>query len=96
MFSWDAAKALRNFAKHGVAFEEAATIFADLDALDWEDTSHSETERRSKRLGLSANGRILIAVYTIRRTADGKETIRIISARQASRKERKAYFRPPN
>lgn len=37
MFSWDARKALRNFQKHGVLFEEAATVFADPEALDWED-----------------------------------------------------------
>jgi uncharacterized protein len=91
VFSWDAAKAASNFAKHGVAFEEAATIFADLNALDWEDSSHSLGERRSKRLGVSTGDRILLAVYTIRRSVDGKETIRIISARQASRKERQAY-----
>jgi uncharacterized protein len=55
VFSWDAAKAASNFAKHGVAFEEAATIFADFNALDWEDSSHSASERRSKRLGISAS-----------------------------------------
>lgn len=90
MFSWDAAKAASNLAKHGVSFEEAATIFADFNALDWKDSSHSVAEHRSKRLGTSANGRILVAVYTMRRS-DGKETIRIISARQASRKERQTY-----
>jgi hypothetical protein len=41
MFSWDAAKALRNLRKHGVSFEEAATVFADPKALDWADTEHS-------------------------------------------------------
>jgi len=48
-------------------------------------------EVRSKRLGISAAGRILIVVYTPRRMKNGKEIIRIISARQATRKERKAY-----
>ena len=91
MFSWDAAKALHNLRKHGVSFEEAATVFADPEALDWADTVHSGDEQRSKRLGKSATGRILLLVYTIRRMKDGKETIRIISARQASRKERAAY-----
>jgi len=41
VFSWDAAKATRNQAKHGVSFEEAVTVFADPEALDWEDTQHS-------------------------------------------------------
>ncbi len=91
MFSWDAGKAQANYEKHVVAFEEAATVFADPDGLDWEDLEHSKGEKRYKRLGRSVAGRILLIVYTARRTSHGKETIRIISARQASRKERKAY-----
>ncbi|HEV2489834.1 MAG TPA: BrnT family toxin [Candidatus Acidoferrales bacterium] len=77
-----------------MSFEEAATVFADFEALDWEDAEHSTTEARSKRLGESFGGKILLVVYTIRRFDDGKKTIRIISARQASRKEHKAYLRP--
>lgn len=91
MFSWDAGKALKNYQKHGVLFEEAATVFRDPDALDWEDLEHGDVERRCKRLGLAADGRVLLVVYTLRRLKNGAETIRIISARQASRKERKAY-----
>lgn len=91
MFSWDTRKAQANYTKHGVAFEEAATVFADPDGLDWEDLVHAREERRSRRLGRSTTGGILLIVYTVRRTGHGKETIRIISARQASRKERKAY-----
>ena len=94
MFSWDTQKAARNQRKHGVSFEEAATVFADLNALDWEDLGHSIAESRAKRLGRSSGGRIILLVYTVRRLHDGKETIRLISARQASRKERRAYFRP--
>ncbi len=91
MFLWDATKARINHEKHGVAFEEAATVFADPDGLDWEDPEHSRDERRYRRLGRSVAGRILLTVYTVRRTPHGKEIIRLISARQASRKERKAY-----
>jgi uncharacterized DUF497 family protein len=91
VFSWDAAKAARNLEKHGVALHEAATIFADPEALDWSDLAHSHTEHRSKRLGKSLAGRVLLVIYTIRRSRDGKETVPIISARQASRRERKAY-----
>lgn len=91
MFTWDTRKAIINFEKHRVSFEEAATIFADADGLDWEDLTHSAQEKRYKRLGISTEGNILIVVYTARRLKDGKETIRIISARPASRKERKAY-----
>jgi uncharacterized DUF497 family protein len=74
-----------------VSFEEAATVFSDPEALDWDDPEHSELELRSKRLGASAAGRILTIAYTLRRLKNGKETIRIISARQATRKERRAY-----
>jgi uncharacterized DUF497 family protein len=97
MFSWDASKARINHEKHGVAFEVAATVFADPDGLDWEDSEHSEhsehskDERRYKRLGRSVAGRILLTVYTVMRTPHGKEIIRLISARQASRKEPKTY-----
>ena len=91
MFSWDTQKAIANYEKHGVPFEEASTIFGDPDALDWEDLAHSHSEPRFKRLGRSIEGRILLIVYTIRKVKSGKETIRIISARQSNRKERKAY-----
>jgi hypothetical protein len=91
MFSWDAQKAISNYEKHGVSFEETATIFSDPEVLDWEDADHSQSEKRFKRLGMSIGKRILLVVYTVRRMKNGKETIRIISARQASRKERKAY-----
>ena len=91
MFTWDLRKATINLGKHGVSFEEAATVFLDPDGLHWEDLAHSDRETRWKRLGTSIGGCILIVVYTIRRTPDGKEAIRIISARQASRKERQAH-----
>jgi len=93
VFNWDPAKAITNFKKHGVSFEEGATIFAGPEALDWEDRAHSTMEPRFKRVGLSIVERILLVVYTIRSVEHGKETIRIISVRQASLKERKAYTR---
>lgn len=91
MFSWGARKALNNLKKHAVSFEEAATVFVGPDALDWDDPEHSYSEQRSKRLGSSHAGRILIVVYTQRRLKHGQEVIRVISARQATRKERQAY-----
>jgi uncharacterized protein len=91
VFSRDARKAISNYGKHGVSFEEAATVFTDPDALDWQDIEHSASEQRSKRLGISFAGRVLLVIYTQRRSRLGQENIRIISARQASRKERKAY-----
>jgi uncharacterized protein len=77
--------------KHGVSFEEATAVFNDPEALDYDDPEHSLIESRSTRIGFSISGRILFVVYTIRRRKDGQETIRIISARQATRRERQAY-----
>ena len=94
MFSWDPQKAVINFQKHGVPFEEAATVFADPEGLEWDDPAHSQQEPRFKRIGVSMTGRVVLVVYTLRRDAHGKETVRIIGARQASRKERQAYTRP--
>jgi uncharacterized protein len=94
VFSWDAAKALRNREKDGVTFDEATTVFADPRAQDLEDLRHSEREKRFMRLGKSVVRRVLLVVYTIRRQRDEKEIVRIISARQASRKERRTYAGP--
>ncbi|HEY2773765.1 MAG TPA: BrnT family toxin [Candidatus Binatia bacterium] len=93
-FVWDSAKGLADLAKHGVSFEEASTVFADMKALDADDIAHSSpSESRNQRLGISGSGRVLLVVYTIRRLPDGQEAIRIISARRASRKEKAAYSR---
>jgi uncharacterized DUF497 family protein len=94
VFEWDARKAATNLRKHGVSFDEAATVFADSDALDGPDLLHSSLEARSLRLGRSLAGRVLMVAFTVRRSGDG-QTIRIISARRASRKERAAYRAAP-
>lgn len=82
-----------NRAKHGVSFEEAGTVFGDPDALDGPDLRRSEEEPRFLRLGRAATGHVLIVADAMRRQDDG-ESIRIISARRASRKERAAYAAP--
>ena len=92
-FVWNQQKAVRNFEKHGISFEEAATAFFDEDSVEFDDEKHSQLESRFKRLGISSKHRILHVVYTVRSIKDEKETIRIISARQASRKERQVYSR---
>lgn len=79
-----------NRTKHGVSFEEAGTVFGDPDALDGPDLRHSEEKSRFLRLGRAATGRVLSVAYTAGRRGDG-ESIRIISARRASCKERAAY-----
>ena len=86
MFEWDGGKARRNLEKHGVSFEEAAGVFEDPRALDGDDLLHSASERRRLRIGKSPTGRILVVAYTLRDSA-----VRVISARLASRKERKRY-----
>ncbi|MEC4675258.1 MAG: BrnT family toxin [Nitrospirota bacterium] len=90
MFEWNASKAEANLAKHGVSFEEAASVFLDSNGLDGPDLNHSVQEARYLRLGRSSQGRILMVAYTVRRNSDG-ENIRLISARRASQKERKGY-----
>ena len=90
MFEWDARKAAVNRTKHSGSFEEAATVFGDPDAMDGPDLGHSDKESRFLRLGRAVTGRVLIVAYTVRRRDDG-DSIRIISARRASRKERAAY-----
>lgn len=77
--------------KRGVSFDEAVTVFLDDDALDGPDVHYSQDEMRFLRLGRAADRRILMVAYTFRRSGDA-ETIRIISARRASRRERAACY----
>ena len=85
-FQWDENKAGTNPVKHGVSFEEAATVFGDPFSSTIPDPAHSQNEDRFVILGTSHNGKLLVVVHTER-----GESIRIISARRASRKERKTY-----
>jgi uncharacterized protein len=86
-FDWDPEKALVNAAKHGVTFEEAATVFGDDDAFFGDDESHAGDEDRFIIIGISARERMLLTVYTIRRA----DVIRIISSRRALSHERQIY-----
>ena len=90
MFEWDPRKAEANAAKHDVSFDDAVTVFLDPEALDGPDLQHSSAESRFLRLGRSASAHVLMVAYTFRRSGDA-ETIRIITARRASRRERAAY-----
>ena len=82
---WDPAKAWANFTKHGVRFADAVTALEDDSALTIRDLS-SEDEERWVTMGLDASGRLLVVVYTWR-----GERVRLISARQATRHERRQY-----
>jgi hypothetical protein len=88
-FAWDPRKASANLRKHGVTFAEAQTVFADDNALLLDDPGHSQLEDCSVMLGLSARMRILVVFHTLR---DGGHTIRIISARKATKWEQGQYF----
>ena len=86
IFEWDEAKALSNSRKHGVSFFEAESVFYDARSLTIADPQHSDIERRFIDIGSSNQDRILVVVYTER-----GNRIRLISARPASRKERRMY-----
>ncbi|MBX2986268.1 MAG: BrnT family toxin [Bdellovibrionaceae bacterium] len=93
---WDPAKARANEEKHGVSFEEAATIFDDPLLLLHEDEKHSRDELRLIAIGESDADRVLFVVFTERRSKSHEEEIcRILSARAASKKERQRYFKAP-
>lgn len=85
-FEWDPAKAASNVAKHGVSFEEAASVFQDPLAISFADPDHSVGEPRHLTFGMSYAGRLLAVISTERPGG-----LRIISARKATRRERGIY-----
>lgn len=85
-FEVDPAKSASNFKKHKVSFEEAASVFGDPMAYTFADPDHSVGEERWLMFGLSRMGRLLALIYTHRRGS-----YRLISARLATRHERKIY-----
>ncbi len=89
-FVWDESKAALNLEKHGVSFEDAATVFQDEDALRIFDPDHSEDEDRFLLLGTSATLRILVVCHCYR---ENETQIRIISARKATANEIGTYIR---
>ncbi|MCF7822787.1 MAG: BrnT family toxin [Candidatus Marinimicrobia bacterium] len=90
-FTWDKIKAKSNHRKHGVSFEEATTVFYDDFALEFYDQSHSQLEEdRFLMLGMSGKTRLLIVCHCFK---EDDSTIRIISAREATKDEAKFYKR---
>lgn len=85
-FDWDAPKSTANLRKHGVSFEEAATVFGDPLALTFPDPDHSVREARFITIGQSLQDLLLVVAHIER-----GRTIRIISARKATRHERTIY-----
>jgi len=89
-FEWDAEKSRRNQDKHGVSFTEAATVLADPLAVTYADPAHSSLEDRYLTFGLSVTGTAVVVVHTSR-----GDTIRIISARRMTSRERREYEQQP-
>lgn len=85
-FEWDPNKAAKNLQKHKVLFEEAATVFQDPLSITVPDPDHSVEEDRYITIGLSSRYRLLIVAHTER-----GDCVRIISARELTRRERKQY-----
>ncbi|MDL1975035.1 MAG: BrnT family toxin [Deltaproteobacteria bacterium] len=85
-FEWNPNKAKKNIEKHGVSFDEAATVFFDPLSMTYDDPDHSYDENRYIIIGLSDLGRLLFVSH-----AETDNIIKIISARQLTRKERKQY-----
>lgn len=86
-FEWDSRKDAANRAKHEVPFEEASTVFGDPLGRIEQDPRHSQGEERLVLLGVSDRGRLLAVMFAER----GPERIRLISARHATRQERRDY-----
>jgi len=85
-FTWDPAKVEENFLAHGVAFQEATTVFGDPLAGTIPDPDHSVGEERLISIGQSSAGQLLVVCHV-----EEGDTIRIISARRATSHERKDY-----
>lgn len=85
-FTWDPRKEHRNVGKHGVAFREAATVFSDAFSTTFPDPAHSHAEERYVTIGLSDRGNVLVIAH-----ADHEDAVRIISARRATRSERRFH-----
>jgi uncharacterized DUF497 family protein len=92
---WDDAKAQSNLDKHGVTFAQAATVMLDPLALTVYDEAHSETEERWFTLGQSSEGRLLAVAHTYHMLNANTARIRLISAREATRRERQQYENEP-
>jgi uncharacterized DUF497 family protein len=90
-FEWDPVKADRNAKHHRVTFEQAATVFLDARLLSLLDGEHGGEEERWVSLGLDRSARLLVVCHTFREITEGSASIRIFSARKATRRESKEY-----
>jgi hypothetical protein len=86
LFEWDPKKAKKNLEIHGISFDEASTVFRDALSLATYDPLHSDEEDRFVLIGNSYNNRLLVVVHT-----EKFNSVRLISARKATKKERNQY-----
>ena len=85
-FEWDAEKARQNVDKHGISFEEAVTAFGDPLSVTISDPDHSDSEDRRLLMGMSRRSRLVVVAF-----AERSDRLRIITARLASRREKRKY-----
>ena len=85
-FEWDPKKAASNLKDHGISFDEATSVFADILAMNMPDPDHSDGEQRFLVLGMSAASRLVVVSY-----AERPPRTRVISARLATKHERRKY-----
>ena len=90
-FEWDPAKAASNLRKHKVSFELAATVFQDRFMRSNFDRDHREFEERWITMGHDRDGQLLVVSHTWNEATGGKKSVRIISARRATRNEQRQY-----
>lgn len=90
MFDWDPAKAASNLRKHKVSFEVAAAVIMDPLSKSIPDDDHSQFEERWITMGIARNGQLLVVSHTYFETG-GEPYVRLISARAATRRERRQY-----
>jgi len=91
-FEWDVSKARANIIKHDVSFEEASTVFKDSNALSLYDAEHSSNnEDRFITIGVASSGRVLVVVHNFYELSNEESIIRIISSRNATKKEENCY-----
>lgn len=96
LITWDALKAHANITKHGVTFAQAATVLLDPLAVTVFDTAHSQEEERWFTIGTSSDGKLLAVSHTYHQPGESAQAkARIISAREATRRERQQYENEP-
>ena len=90
-FEWDATKAASNQRKHGISFDQAATVFRDPLMVSIPDEEHNETEERWITMGQAENSKLLLVVHTYLEISANAANVRMISARSATKHEQRQY-----